>query len=610
MTHCRPRFHQAVFITALALSANCVVAGSESETAAPATDKQTGTEFIDIAKQADLDFTHWNGMTGEHYFVEPVGSGGALFDADGDGDLDVYLVQGSLLNPVAGDAGPAKSVFPSPRKTGGRIYRNDLSVAANGKRQVHFTDVTAASGLKADGYGMGVATGDIDNDGRMDLYLTNFGPNQLWRNVSSNGRIRFESVAPGSSGLDDKRWSTSASFADFDKDGWLDLVAINYVKFRLENHKICRSPGGRPDYCGPQAYDGESDSIFRNRGDGTFVDASGPVGILDSASSGLGVVVADFDVDGWPDIYVANDLRRNFLWRNEGASSVVGQPAPMRFSNEGLERGVAVSMLGRSQASMGVIACDLDSDGDDDLFMTHLSGDTNTTYINDGQGFFADGSAGSGLGAPSLGVTGFGVAELDYDNDGWMDIMVGNGDVRVIESEARAGDPYPLRQPNQLFRNNHGKFIDASGEAGSVFGLSEVSRGLAVGDIDNDGLSDVLVVNNSGPVRLLHNRNRSGNAWLGLRLLLRKDGRDAIGAKVKATLGDDRVLWRRIATDGSYLSAGDPRVVFGLGSQKEPVLISVIWPDGQTEEWKGLALNRYHTLVAGQATKSERKPSR
>lgn len=549
-------------------------------------------------------------MTGEHYFVEPVGPGGALFDADGDGDLDVYLVQGSLLNPTGGDRSVSQSIFPPPRKPGGRLYRNDLSISADGTRQVHFTDVTEGSGLNAIGYGMGVATGDIDNDGRMDLYLTNFGPNQLWRNVSVAGKIRFTDVTADSDGMDDMRWSTSASFADFDRDGWLDLVAVNYVKFRLENHKSCRSPGGRPDYCGPQAYDGESDKLFRNRGDGRFVDVTGAAGMLESPSSSLGVVVSDLDADGWPDIYVANDLRRNFLWRNEAAGDAAAKQVAPRFTNEGLERGVAVSMLGRSQASMGVVAADLDSDGDVDLFMTHLSGDTNTTYINDGRGFFDDDSAGSGLATPSLGLTGFGVANLDYDNDGWMDIMVANGEVRAIESEALDGNPYPLRQPNQLFHNRGGKFIEVSGKAGSVFGLSEVSRGLAVGDVDNDGLSDILVFNNSGPVRLLHNRSLEGNAWLGLRLLLRKGGRDAIGATVKVVLPDGRVLWRRAATDGSYLSAGDPRILVGLGKKHEPVSVAVTWPDGGKEEWRSLTPDRYHTLVAGQGESAHKEATK
>jgi enediyne biosynthesis protein E4 len=587
------------FVAILPLSVSCLGAGPDTGTLAATVKDPPTANFVDIAKETGLDFTHWNGMTGEHYFVEPVGPGAALFDADGDGDLDVYLVQGNLLNPTGGDRNEAQAVFPPPAKPGGRLFRNDLVVTPDGKRRIHFTDVTEESGLKATGYGMGVATGDIDNDGRVDLYLTNFGPNQLWRNVSSKGKIRFENTTAGSSGIDDPRWSTSASFADLDKDGWLDLVVINYVKFRLENHKSCRSPGGRPDFCGPQTYDGESDRIFRNRGDGTFADVSGSAGILDSPSSGLGVVIADFDLDGWPDIYVANDLRRNFLWRNEGVEAN-SKNGSMRFANEGLERGVAVSMLGRSQASMGVVATDLDNDGDDDLFMAHLSGDTNTTYINDGQGFFDDQSIASGLAAPSLGVTGFGVAQVDFDSDGWMDIMVANGDVRVIEAEALKGDPYPLSQPNQLYHNNGGKFTDVSSQAGSVFALSEVSRGLAVGDIDNDGLGDVLVINNSGPARLLHNVSPDHNGWLGLRLLLGKNGRDALGAIVRATLGDGRVLWRRVATDGSYLSAGDPRILFGLGVKHDPIAVRVTWPDGHVEEWKGLAPDRYHTLIAGQ----------
>ncbi|AKS41532.1 CRTAC1 family protein [Wenzhouxiangella marina] len=543
--------------------------------------------FEDIAQESGLDFVHWNGMSGELYFPEPVGAGGGLVDFDGDGDLDVILVQGGpLQSPESSDP----TVFPPPERPGFRVFRNDLTAAADGRLEPNFVDVTESSGLRSLGYGMGVASGDYDNDGRIDLYLTNFGHNELWRNVSRDGVIAFEDVT-ASAGVDDARWSTSASFVDLDGDGWLDLYVANYVEFSLALHRECRSGSGREDYCGPNSYDGVADSLFRNLGNGRFEDISAETGIADAPSSGLGVVTADLDRDGLIDIYVANDLKRNFLWRNLGV--IDGR---LRFEEIALLSGTAVSMEGRAQASMGIVAGDVDGDADDDLFMTHLSSDYNTLYLNDGSGHFIDASMNTGMAVPSLPHTGFGTVLIDIDNDGALDVAIANGEVRVIESQVVAGDPLPLKQTNQLLMNDgHGSFEDVSTRAGIEFSRLEVSRALAIGDIDNDGRSDLLLTNNSGPARLLLNRSDSQHHWIGLRFI-NAQGRDALGLRVGVRRADGQWAWRRVATDGSYLAANDPRLLFGLGESDGPVEVQAILLDGSIRNWTDLTPDRYHTL--------------
>ena len=604
----RRAVRRALGLALLPLLLSCGAPGEAPEGAAPPSADAAQTPasaggdapplFVDVAHASGLDFVHHDGRTGALYFVEPVGSGAALADFDGDGDLDAVLVQGGRLGPDGtGSAGTDLG--------GSRIFRNDLigpddpigaaNDAADDRAALHFTDVTEESGLAAPAYGMGVATGDYDDDGRIDLYLTGFGHNQLFHNVSRDGHLRFEDVT-ARAGVDDERWSTSASFVDVDGDGLLDLFVANYVNFRIATHRDCRSPGGRSDYCGPQSYEGETDRLFRNRGDGTFEDVTAEAGLLE-AGSGLGVVSDDFDRDGLPDLYVANDLERNFLWHNLGATA--DRP---RFENVALEAGCAVSMLGQAQASMGIAVGDVDNDGDDDLFMTHLSADTNTFYANDGNGFFSDRSSAIGLGNPSLAGTGFGTAFIDIDNDGWLDVFVANGAVKIIESLVRAGDPFPLKQANQLFANRDGHFVEISDRAGPELERLEVSRGVAVGDVDNDGRSDLLLSNNDGPARLLLNQSRTENAWLGLRVVTRT-GRDATGARIEIVRPGEPTLSRRVATDGSYLSARDPRVLVGLGSSpaisEVPIEVRVHWPGGTIEAWSDLRANRYHTLTAG-----------
>jgi hypothetical protein len=387
-------------------------------------------------------------MSGEFYFPEVMPPGVGLVDYDNDGDLDAYLVQGQMLGEgkTLGQA-LFRPVNPLPLK--GRLYRNDLQVRSDGTRALHFTDVTDDSRLDARGYGMGVATGDFDNDGCVDLYLTNLGPNQMFRN---NCDGTFSDVSK-ESGTGDGGWGVSASFVDYDRDGWLDLYVGNYVRYDIKADQPCTAITGRRDYCPPTAYRPQPDRLYHNNRDGTFTDAT--LKALGRAVFGpaLGVTSADFNNDGWADIYVANDLGENLLWMNQRNGT---------FTNNGLLSGAALSEAGKPEASMGVDAGDFDNDGDEDLFVTHLPLEGNNLYVNDGSGTFADLSAPSGLGPSSLGYSGFGTAWLDFDNDGWLDLLAVNGAIQAMEG--RAGDAFPYGQHKLLFRNlGDGRFADAHG---------------------------------------------------------------------------------------------------------------------------------------------------
>ena len=572
-------------------------ATSESVHAAPqsSTLPAEAAWFTDQAEAAGIDFVHVNGSSGKFYVSEILAPGAALFDFDNDGDLDVYLVQGGVLAPdeTQGDAATASEAGPPAD----RLYRNDLEVRADGTRALRFTDVTAGSGLEARAYGMGVAAGDVNNDGWVDLYRTGLGANQLFLN---NGDGTFTDVT-GEAGTGDPRWSVSAAFTDIDRDGWLDLYVGNYLDHRLDARQPeCFTRTGERDYCGPSAFASVPDRLYRNRGDGTFVDVTAEAQVATDYGATLGVVAADLDADGWPDIYVANDGEPNQLWMNRHDGS---------FANGALLAGAALNGDGRTEGSMGVDAGDFDGDGDDDLFMTHLTRETNTLYLNDGTGLFEDRSAITGLGAPSVAYTGFGTAWFDYDNDGWLDLLAVNGAVQAshqryatgsVEAPAGAGEPLRLDQPNQLFRNlGTGRFEEVSEQAGAVFALSEVSRGAAFGDLDNDGDYDVLVTNNNGPARLLINNLDHGNRWLGLRLVGGAGRRDMLGARVGVFRDAGPALWRRARSDGSYASANDPRVLVGLGAASAVQRVRVIWPGGREEEWTDVPVNQWLTLEEG-----------
>jgi hypothetical protein len=544
--------------------------------------------FEEIADKAGLKFHYYNGMTGKLFLPEIMGAGCALFDFDNDGDLDVFLVQGSTLE--AADQ-PARTLFPwrGPGKPRSRLFRNDL-VTKTGP-QISFTDVTERSGIVAEGYGMGVAVGDINNDGWNDLYVTNLGSNQMFLNKRDG---TFTDVTR-ESGTDDPRWSTSAGFVDYDRDGWLDLIVVNYAEFSTSNSPTCYANTTAKDYCTPKVFRAPGNRLFRNLGKGKFADVTAASGIEKEFGHGLGVISADFNDDGWPDIYVANDGDPNQLWLNQKNGT---------FKNEALLAGAAVNRDGKAEAGMGVDAGDFDANGTDDIFVTHLMDETNTLFTNLGDAVFEDRSRESGIGMPGRRFTGFGTLFFDYDNDSWLDLLVVNGAVQLLPELIRKGDPFPLGQPNQLFRNTgKGGFTEVVDQAGPGFQQLEVSRGAAFGDIDNDGDTDVVVTNNNGPVRLLLNKVGNRNQWFGLRLVSKDGGRDLLGTKVEIVTSNKSVLRRRARTDGSYLSANDPRVLVGLGKDTRVETVRVRWPDGSSTEWKTPPLNKYHTWKQGTVPK-------
>jgi len=514
--------------------------------------------FTDVTEQAGIRFRHVNGARGDYHLPETLGSGGAFVDVDNDGDLDLYLVNGREWDPAPGTE-PAVSV----------LYRND----GDGS----FTDITERAGVSNSGsYGHGVACADYDNDGDTDLYVTNFGANRLYRNDGSG----VFTDATERAGVGDTRWSTSAAFVDIDRDGHLDLYVVNYIRYDLRAAYPACSEGGVRGYCHPRNFEGARDRLYRNNGDGTFADATESAGISDPGGpfhgKGLGVVAADFDDDGWPDIYVANDDTPNYLFYNERDGT---------FTEIAVLAGCAYSADGIAQAGMGVDAGDYDGDGRTDIFVTNFSHETNTLYRNAGSGAFMDASYRARLGEESYLRLGFGTGFLDFDNDGHLDVFVANG--HIFDSVERATDVVTYAQPNQLFRNDgEGAYTEAP-----FHPRVDVSRGAIFGDIDNDGDTDLVVTNLAGGPQLLRNDGGARNNWLRLRILDAATHRDAIGATVALrTAGETQT--REVRAAYSYLCSNDLRVLFGLGEQAEVDEIRVRWPNGASRMLKHVPANR------------------
>lgn len=530
----------------------------------------SSTLFHEVASDVGLVFEHFSDPSDEYRLPEIMGSGVALLDFDGDGDLDVYLLQGAPLKP---DPETAKN-----GPLGNRLFENQIVPSG----ELMFEDATQSAGLAFGGVAMGVAVGDYDGDRDPDLYVTALGPNALYRNA---GDGRFEPV----DGPQDERWSGSATFVDYDQDGDLDLFFTNYVDFSVRNNKECFSPVGSRDYCNPTVYNPVPDRLFRND-DGQFADVSVEAGLGADFGNGLGVTTADLNNDGRPDIYVANDGTENQLWINQGEG---------RFENTSMLAGAAVNADGRAEAGMGVLATDFDGDGDDDLLLTHNTLETNTLYLNNGSGFFLDATNRHGLGIDSLPFTGFGLAWSDFDHDGQLDAFIANGAVTVMES--LRGEPYPFVQDNQFFYGLTGGFQMAEGA--SVWGqlVPLASRGLATGDIDMDGDLDVVVSNNNGPARLYLNQ-AGGDRWIRIRLESSAANTHGLGARVGLQFADGTAAWRRLHRDGSYLSSSEPVVHFAVGGSVEVQSIEVRWPDGATEMFAAVRAGRTVTLRQGEGS--------
>ena len=525
--------------------------------------------FRDVARTAGLDFTQVNGASEEKFLPEIMGPGGLFLDFDDDGWLDVFLVDGGSL----ADAAVAK-------RARHRLFRN----RGNGT----FEDVTARSGITHRAYGMGACAGDYDNDGLIDLYVTNVGPNVLYRNA---GGGRFTEV-PNAAGAGTSIWSTSCAFFDMDRDGDLDLFVTSYVD-DFTRGRFCGVKGPPPirDYCHPLLYSPLTNTLYRNTGRKTFEDISRQSGIAPHRGNGLGVAVSDVDEDGWPDVFVANDAMPNFLFRNAANGT---------FTETAALAGVAVASDGRARAGMGTAFADFGGSGRMGLIVTNHETEMHSLFANVDGRLFSDATVRSGVGPATRPYVGFGVAFLDYDNDTRLDIAIANGHVMANAAQVRAGGTFAQR--NLLLRNIGERFEDMKQQAGPGFSIELVSRALAVGDIDNDGDLDVLITNNGAGPNLLLNEGGVGNAIL-VRVIGTKSNRSALGTRLTLTTGQRRQI-REVQSGSSYLAQNDLRAHFGLAGASRSERLDIRWPNGATETVKDLPANQIVTIREGEGVVS------
>jgi hypothetical protein len=526
-------------------------------------------QFTDGTKAAGVAFTHASSATASKYLVETMGGGVALADFDNDGRLDVFFTNGAKIDdPMPQGKGPDKS---EPAYWN-RLYRqgNDGS----------FTDVTEKAGLTGlpqNRYGMGVAAGDYDNDGFTDLYVTNYGGNTLYRN---NGNGTFTDVT-ARAGVAGGGWSASAGFVDYDNDGHLDLFVTRYLEWSFQQNRYCgeKKPGYRA-YCHPDNFEGVANILFRNNGDGTFAEVSAKTGIAAAVGKGLGLAFADYDDDGWIDVYVANDSVPCFLFRNTGKGG---------FVEEALLAGVALNEDGKTFAGMGVDFGDYDNDGRADVFVTDLSNERYRLFRHNGDGTFRDATNASGVGGATLAFSGWSTRFFDYDNDGWKDIFVAQG--HVMDTIEKTSPNLRYLQPPLLLRNESGRFTRVL--AGDVFRKDWAGRGAAFGDLDNDGDVDVVVSNVGQQAVVLRNEGGNRNQWLGLRLAGRKSNRDGIGARVKVVSASGLTQHALVTTAVGYLSASDKRLIVGLGSEATAKLVEIRWPSGTVQRFENAKAGQF-----------------
>jgi hypothetical protein len=551
--------------------------------------------FRDVARQAGLDFIHVNGASDERFLPEIVGAGGLFLDFDGDGWLDVFFTDGgSFADPAI--ARPASAALENGRAAAARPRRSSPeSTASGGGRARHrlyknrgngtFEDVTDASNIRHRGYGMGACAGDIDNDGLIDLYITNIGPNALYRNA---GGGRFAEV-PDAGGAGSALWSTSCAFVDVDRDGDLDLFVTNYVDTSGTKNKFCgfAGPPAIRDYCHPLVYPPSPNVLYRNNGRGTFEDVSVKAGVAPYRGNGLGVAVSDVDDDGFPDVFVANDATPNFLFHNDRDGS---------FTEIAGLAGVAVASDGKARAGMGTAFGDFSGTGHLGLVVTNHETEMHSLFQNLGGRLFSDVTVSSGVGRATRPYVGFGVVFFDYDNDTWLDLAIVNGHVMANVGQVRARGT--LAQRKLLLRNTGGRFVDATKDAGPGFALEGVGRALASGDVDNDGDLDLLVTNNGDrPNLLLNEGGNAANAVL-VQAVGSTSNRSGIGTRLTLTAGGRQQV-RQVQSGSSYLAQNDLRGHFGLGPAARAERLEIRWPDGSTEVVENLAANQRVTVLQG-----------
>jgi hypothetical protein len=522
-------------------------------------------QFTDVTAQAGIRFNHTSGAYGKKYLPETMGSGCAFLDYDNDGWQDVLLV-----NSTNWPDRKAARTYPA-------LYRNN--------RNGTFTDVTKEAGLAVEMYGIGCAAADYDNDGNVDIYITCLGPNYLFKN---GGNGKFTDVTARTA-TGDAGFSTSAAFFDYDRDGRLDLFVCNYVEWSIEKDLHCTLDGKTKSYCTPESYRGQSGTLYRNRGDGTFEDVTQRAGLKDPTSKSLGVALIDYDGDGFMDLFVANDTQPNRLYRNNGDGT---------FTDNAMTAGVAFNEQGVARAGMGVDAADYDGSGRQSLIIGNFSNEMMALYHNEGKGLFIDEAPTSTIGQVSLLTLTFACFFFDYDLDGLVDIFAANGHVADDISAVQPKVKY--RQPPHLFRNLGEKRFEAvSSKLGQAFNVAVVGRGAAYGDFDNDGDTDLLITSNNGPARLLRNEGGNQNNLLRIKAVGTTSNRDAIGAKITAKIDHRTKLWGLVKTGSSYASQSELPVTFGLGKADKVVSLEIEWSGGQVEKLSEVAANQSIVIQEG-----------